>query len=145
MKNISGIVSMNRMTNDFNNEVVIDNTAKSLVYESLEEIPHMILQEIQTIKCVGNSEQTSNLTCKSGDMDWKLTYINDISYQNRLINAVDFTETIYKKSKNTSTNEKTSKNFVFVTNIKFTKRNAFKIVAAGRSKWKMKDSITRRT
>ena len=40
MKNVSGIVSMNRMTNDFNNEVVIDNIAKSLGYDSLEEIPH---------------------------------------------------------------------------------------------------------
>ena len=95
--------------------------------------------EIQTIKGIKNSEATSNLTCKSGDMDWKLTYINDVSYQNRLINAVDFTETIFKKSKNTSTNEKTSKNFVFVANIKFTKRNAFKIVAAGRSRWKIEN------
>ena len=95
--------------------------------------------EIQTIKGIGNGEHTSNLTCKNGDMDWKLIYINDVSYQNRLINAVDFTETIYKKSKNTSTNEKTSKNFVFVTNIKFTKRNAFKIVAAGRSRWKIEN------
>lgn len=39
MKNVSGIV-MNRMTNDFNNEVVIDNIAKSLGYDSLEDIPH---------------------------------------------------------------------------------------------------------
>lgn len=95
--------------------------------------------EIQTIKGIGNSEHNSNLTCKSGDMDWDLDYINDVSYQNILINAVDFTETIYKKSKNTSTNEKKSKNFVFVTNIKFTKRNAFKIVAAGRSRWKIEN------
>lgn len=90
--------------------------------------------EIQTIKGIENAENTSNLTCKNGDIDWKLTYINDLQYKNRLINAVDFTETIYKRTKNTSTNEKTSKNFVFVTNIKFTKRNAFKVVAAGRSR-----------
>ncbi len=95
--------------------------------------------EIQSIKGIVNSEHASNLTCKSGDMYWDLTYINDVSYQNRLINAVDFTETIYKKSKNTSTTEKTSKNFVFVTNIKFTKRNAFKIVVAGRSRWKIEN------
>lgn len=95
--------------------------------------------EIQSIKGIGNSEHTSNLTCKSGDMDLDLTYINDVSYQNRLINAVDFTETIYKKLKNTSTTEKTCKNFVFVTNIKFTKRNAFKVVVAGRSRWKIEN------
>lgn len=40
MKNVSVIVSMNRMINDFNNDVVIDNIAKSLGYDSLEEIPH---------------------------------------------------------------------------------------------------------
>lgn len=95
--------------------------------------------EIQTIKGIENNENISNLTCKNGDIDWELDYINDVSYQKRFINAVDFTETIYKKSKNTSANEKTSKNFVFVTNIKFTKRNAFKIVAAGRSRWKIEN------
>ncbi len=96
-------------------------------------------EEIQTIKGIENNENTSNLTCKSENMDWNLTYINDVSYKNIFINTVDFTETIYKKSKNNSTNEETSKNFVFVTNIKFTKRNAFKIVMAGRSRWKIEN------
>ena len=95
--------------------------------------------EIQTIKGIENNENTSNLTCKSENMDWNLTYINDVSYKNIFINTVDFTETIYKKSKNNSTNEETSKNFVFVTNIQFTKRNAFKIVVAGRSRWKIEN------
>lgn len=52
---------------------------------------------------------------------------------------MDFTETIYKKSKNNSINEETSKNFVFVTNIQFTKRNSLKIVMAGRSRWKIEN------
>ncbi|GEQ23554.1 hypothetical protein CBU02nite_40600 [Clostridium butyricum] len=95
--------------------------------------------EIQTIKGIENNENTSNLTYKREDMDWDLTYINDVSYQNRFINAVDFTETIHNKSKGAKTNEETSKNFVFVTNIKFTERNAFKIVTAGRSRWKIEN------
>lgn len=95
--------------------------------------------EIQTIKGIENAENTSNLTCKNGEMNWDLTYINNVSYQNRFINAVDFTETIYKKSKNNNMSKKTSKNFVFVTNITFTKRNAFKLVAAGRSRWKIEN------
>jgi hypothetical protein len=40
MKNVSGIVSMNKMTNDFNDAVAIENFATVLGYESLEEIPH---------------------------------------------------------------------------------------------------------
>ena len=98
-------------------------------------------EEIQTIKGIENNEKTSTLTYKSDALDWKLTYINEVSYKNMSINTVDFTETIYKKSKDTSTSEKTktSKNFVFVTNIQITKRNAFKIVAAGRSRWKIEN------
>ena len=95
-------------------------------------------EEIQTIKDI---ENTSTLTYKSDVLDWKLTYINEVSYKNIFINTVDFTETIYKKSKDTNTSEKTktSKNFVFVTNIQITKRNAFKIVVAGRSRWKIEN------
>ncbi len=96
-------------------------------------------EEIQTIKDIENNENTTNLTCENQNMHWNLTYVNDVSYQNRFINAVDFTETIYKKSKDSNTNEETTKNFVFVTNIKFSKRNAFKIVAAGRSRWKIEN------
>jgi hypothetical protein len=40
MKNISGIHSMNKMTKDFNNDTVINNFAKVLGYDDLEEIPH---------------------------------------------------------------------------------------------------------
>ena len=98
-------------------------------------------EEIQTIKGIENNEKTSTLTYKSDALDWKLTYINEVSYKNMSINTVDFTETIYKKSKDTNTSEKTktSKNFVFVTNIQITKRNAFKIVVAGRSRWKIEN------
>lgn len=40
MKNVSGIVSMNSMTNNFNNDMVIENISILLGYDSLEEIPH---------------------------------------------------------------------------------------------------------
>lgn len=96
-------------------------------------------KEIQTIKGIENNEIISNLTYKNQEIIRRLTYSNEVSYQNRLINAVDFTEIIYKKSKDSSINEKTSKNFVFVTNIKFTKGNALKIVVAGRSRWKIEN------
>lgn len=95
--------------------------------------------EIQTIKGIDDYKNTSNLTRKSEDMNWNLTYINDVSYQDRSINTVDFVETIYSKSKDTMIKEETSKNFVFVTNIKLTKKNAFEITAAGRSRWKIEN------
>lgn len=40
MKNVTGIVSMNKMTRDFNNDEAIANIGKSLDFDSLEEIPH---------------------------------------------------------------------------------------------------------
>ena len=40
MKNIVGISSMNRMTRDFNTDEAINNIAKSLKIDSLDEIPH---------------------------------------------------------------------------------------------------------
>lgn len=40
MKNVAGITSMNRMTRDFNADYAINNIAKSLNLENLEEIPH---------------------------------------------------------------------------------------------------------
>ncbi len=40
MKNIVGISSINRMTRDFNTDEAINNIAKSLKIDSLDEIPH---------------------------------------------------------------------------------------------------------
>lgn len=40
MKNVTALESMNRMTTEFNTEECINNVAKSLEYEKLEELPH---------------------------------------------------------------------------------------------------------
>ncbi|WP_131821260.1 hypothetical protein [Paramaledivibacter caminithermalis] len=40
MKNVSGIKSMNKMTEKFNRKECIDNIAKTLGYQTLEEFPH---------------------------------------------------------------------------------------------------------
>jgi hypothetical protein len=94
-------------------------------------------EEIQAIKDCEDNKLNFNLTRGNEQVFQDLFYINEVSYKNRLINTVDFTETIHKKSKDS--NEKTSKNFVFVTNIQLTKRNAFKIALAGRSRWKIEN------
>jgi hypothetical protein len=96
-------------------------------------------EEIQAIKDFEDNKLNSNLTYENQKILQDLTYINEVAYQNRLINTVDFTETIYKNSKNKHTSEKTFKNFVFVTNIHITKRNPFKIVLTGRSRWKIEN------
>lgn len=85
-------------------------------------------EEIQAIKKIEDDKSTPNLT-----------YINEVSYKKRLISAVDFTETKDETSEDTDTNDKRPKNFVFVTNINLTKRNVLKIVAAGRSRWKIEN------
>lgn len=40
MKNVTGIKSMNKMTQDFNREECIENISNALGYENLEELPH---------------------------------------------------------------------------------------------------------
>ena len=85
-------------------------------------------EEIQAIKKIEDDKSTTNLT-----------YINEISYKKRLISAVDFIETKDETSEDMNTNDKRPKNFVFVTNINLTKRNVLKIVAAGRSRWKIEN------
>ena len=40
MKNVSGIIRINRMIKDFNKDKVIDNIERVLGYEALEEIPY---------------------------------------------------------------------------------------------------------
>ncbi|QAA31705.1 transposase family protein [Clostridium manihotivorum] len=96
-------------------------------------------EEIQVIKGFENNELNSKFVLAEQEVIWDATYINEVSYKNIFINTVDFTETIFKKSKDKDSREKTSKNFVFVTNIQITKINAFKIVSAGRSRWKIEN------
>lgn len=73
-------------------------------------------EEIQEIKKIENDNNN-------------LTFINDISYKESLVNAIDFTD-ITKDS---------PKNFVFVTNIRITSKNVLHIVNAGRSRWKIEN------
>ncbi|MCK4261270.1 MAG: transposase family protein, partial [Halanaerobiales bacterium] len=40
MKNVTGIESMNKMTSNFNRDECIENIAKALGYDCLEELPH---------------------------------------------------------------------------------------------------------
>ncbi|WP_139905464.1 transposase family protein [Clostridium thermarum] len=96
-------------------------------------------KEIEIIKGLENNEVNSNFTLGKQQFIRNLTYINEVSYKNRFINTVDFTETVYTKSNDSSNSDPITKNFVFVTNIKTTKENALKIVAAGRSRWKIEN------
>ena len=75
-------------------------------------------KEIQEIKKIQIDERNTNLNV-----------INEVSYKERLINAVDFTDT----------SDKIPKNFVFVTNIKLTQKNVLQVVGAGRSRWKIEN------
>ena len=75
-------------------------------------------KEIQEIKKIQINERNTNLNV-----------INEVSYKERLINAVDFTDT----------SDKIPKNFVFVTNIKLTQKNVLQVVGAGRSRWKIEN------
>lgn len=78
-----------------------------------------IAQEFGTIKEIEEKEK------KIDDIYW----VKDISYNNRGINILEFTEAT----------EEITRSFVFTTNINITKRNAPGLVAAGRSRWKIEN------
>jgi len=58
------------------------------------------------------------------------TWVNEIGYNERLLNVIE--AVIEDKTKNNVT-------YVFITNIKITKRNVDEIVCSGRSRWKIEN------
>lgn len=60
----------------------------------------------------------------------ELFWVNEISYNNRMVNLIEA---------NIETDDGQSKQFLFLTDIKITKRNAGRLVAAGRSRWKIEN------
>jgi hypothetical protein len=79
-----------------------------------------IAEEFQQIKAIEEPEQDAN------------TYwVNELSYNQRTVNLIEFIED--------EEDEKDIKRFVFITNIKITKRNSKGLVIAGRSRWKIEN------
>lgn len=77
-----------------------------------------IAAEFNTIKAIEQKKEE------------KTIWVNDISYKNRLLNMIEAKIQI---------NDKQSKQFLFLTDIKITKRNAQRLLAAGRSRWKIEN------
>jgi hypothetical protein len=63
---------------------------------------------------------------KEQDLFW----VNDIAYNNRTLNLIEA---------KIDTEDGKSKQYLFITNIKVTKRNAERLIAAGRSRWKIEN------
>lgn len=81
-----------------------------------------------SIKSVAREFNTiKDLECeKNGNCKW----VNEIGYNERLLNVIE--AVIEDKAKNNVT-------YVFITNIRITKRNADEIVCFGRSRWKIEN------
>lgn len=76
-----------------------------------------VAKEFQDIKAIDGL---------SGDMCW----VNDITYHQRTLNVLEY---------NLIADDQKNKTFTFITNIRVTKRNARKLVSAGRSRWKIEN------
>lgn len=76
------------------------------------------------------AEEFNILKEVDGERNEDCTWINDITYNQRLVNLIE-TE-IEDKDHN-------KKRFVFITDIKITRRNADKIMYFGRSRWKIEN------
>ncbi|MDC3426383.1 transposase family protein [Aquibacillus sp. 3ASR75-11] len=80
------------------------------------------------IRSVANEFQT--IKSIKSDTNGPLFWVNDISYQERSLNVLEGT---------LENEEGKDKSFLFITNIKLTKRNAKKMVGVGRSRWKIEN------
>ncbi|MCR2044880.1 DDE transposase family protein [Anaerosalibacter massiliensis] len=52
MKNITALESMNKMTTEFNRDECINNVAKALGYDKLEELPHHDTIYLKILLCL---------------------------------------------------------------------------------------------
>lgn len=62
-------------------------------------------------------------------------YVNEIDYCNKKINIVECKELVLNKKDG----KETQNTFVFITDIEISEKKAEKIVAAGRSRWKIEN------
>lgn len=77
-----------------------------------------IAAEFNTIKAIEQGEEQ------------ELFWVNDISYKDRMVHLIET---------KIQTDESQNKHYLFLTDIKITKRNAQRLIAAGRSRWKIEN------
>lgn len=77
-----------------------------------------IAEEFNTIKGIEQGKEQ------------ELFWVNEISYKNRMVNLIEA---------KIQTDDGQSKQFLFLTDIKITKKNAQRLVDAGRSRWKIEN------
>lgn len=85
-----------------------------------------IWREVQEINKIDNSNKEENIN-----------FINDINYQSEMLNITEFKEV--KKKSEKGIEKQVTTEFIFVTNIRITKKNNFSIIQAGRSRWKIEN------
>lgn len=77
-----------------------------------------IATEFQTLKELEQSDPSTNLF-----------WVNDIAYQQRTVNMLEYAEGT----------EGSGKRYTFLTNIRITERNAKRLLGVGRSRWKIEN------
>lgn len=88
-----------------------------------------IIQEIEPKELNINEENENENTLKL------YKYVNEIDYRDKKINMVEYKE----QTVNKGDNKKSETSFVFITNIEISKKKVEKIVATGRSRWKIEN------
>lgn len=91
--------------------------------------------EFEKIKGI---EKTEQLPVDKTDPDGnKLCWVNDISYNNRTVNMLEFnTEVEVKKDGKKELEKRT---YLYITNIRITKRKAMELLDFGRRRWKIEN------
>lgn len=77
-----------------------------------------VMREFQSLKVLENSHSYEGIS-----------WVNDISYNQRTVHVLEFVEEL----------EKDKRTFTYITNIKVGKKNAKRLINAGRSRWKIEN------
>jgi hypothetical protein len=89
-----------------------------------------IAEEFEAIKGIEAKELKKVIKEKEEVKKQVLFWVNDIAYNNRTVNLVE---------SRVDTEDGKSIQFLFLTNLKITKRNEERLVATGRSRWKIEN------
>lgn len=115
-------------------EICKENRWKYILRFKEGSIPS-IAKEFQAIQKIEPKELKIEQRLEKEEITKLYKYVNEIDYCNKKINIVECKEQIFNKKDG----KETENTFVFITDIEISEKKAEKIVAAGRSRWKIEN------
>lgn len=114
-------------------KLIVGNMALSILTEFIENENESVSKQDCEVEAAKRLLRKLKFKCNKDIED----FINDISYRDGIVNITEFKE-IKIKRENCLEKESVTE-FLFITNIRITKKNNAFIIEAGRSRWKIEN------